>query len=232
MQGAPAGAAAGALLAAACLALAACGLGVVGLSSAADGGPGGLADATTDVGSPTGNDATSGDEPPGANDASVGTPDAVGGGDGAVDASGAGDVEAAEDTSVVDAASEGAADVATEAPPPQCPPCGLGTCCSGAICVTIGATACGDPGQKCVDCTGAAAGNQCILLNLHEVCGCAGPANEDQCPTGDACHNQQCGTSCDGQHPCNGGCCSGNLATSTCVVACPANAQCTGNYCQ
>ncbi|HEY6458811.1 MAG TPA: hypothetical protein VIY73_01635, partial [Polyangiaceae bacterium] len=167
------------------------------------------------------------DEAQGANDASVGAD-----GQGGADASGAGDVQAAQDTSAVDAASEGAADVAAEAPPPKCPPCVIGQCCSGGSCVAVGPTACGDPNQACVDCTGAATGNQCVFLNLHDVCGCDGPGSEDQCPTGNACHTQQCGAACDVQHPCSGGCCSGNDPGSTCVATCPGEQQCTGNYCQ
>jgi hypothetical protein len=99
------------------------------------------------------------------------------------------------------------------------------------MCAGIGDGTCGDPGQTCTSCATAPTGTKCILLGGHETCGCAGPANPDQCPMGMACHNQQCSTACDGQHPCNGGCCSGNdLATSTCIPVC-LSGMCTGNYC-
>jgi hypothetical protein len=107
------------------------------------------------------------------------------------------------------------------------------SCCSAGQCAAVGDQTCGDWGASCVACSAASSGTHCELLNTNYVCGCDGPGSQSQCPTGNACHNQQCGTACDGQHPCNGGCCSGNdLATSTCVAACSSGMACMGNYCQ
>jgi hypothetical protein len=107
------------------------------------------------------------------------------------------------------------------------------SCCSAGQCAAVGNQSCGDWGAACVACSAATGGPHCELINASYVCGCDGPANQSQCPTGNACHNLQCGTACDGQHPCNGGCCSGNdLATSTCVASCGVGRACQGNYCQ
>jgi hypothetical protein len=146
------------------------------------------------------------------------------------------DGASAEDQSSVDAAMDtgtAANDSAADTAAPTCAACAVNTCCNSGKCSPIGDHACADPGQDCVDCASAATGNKCIALAGHQVCGCAGPANKEQCPANMACHNQQCGVACDGQHPCNGGCCSGNdLATSVCVVACASGTACMGNYCQ
>jgi hypothetical protein len=108
------------------------------------------------------------------------------------------------------------------------------SCCNAGTCVTSGAKNCGDPGTSCVDCTGSDAGSSCELINGHSVCGCDGPGSAGQCPPGNACHDQQCGSGCDGMHPCNTGCCSGNqtVAMSTCVEACEGGLTCMAGYCQ
>jgi hypothetical protein len=107
------------------------------------------------------------------------------------------------------------------------------SCCSAGQCAAVGNQTCGDWGASCVDCASTNAGTNCELINANYVCGCDGPANQSQCPTGYACVNKQCSTICDGQHPCNGGCCSGNdQASSTCVAACDGGMTCQGNYCQ
>ncbi|MGO8995704.1 MAG: hypothetical protein ACLQVI_20525, partial [Polyangiaceae bacterium] len=106
------------------------------------------------------------------------------------------------------------------------------SCCNDGTCAAISGTTCGNFGAACVNCSGSDAGSSCELIGLNEVCGCDGPPSDSQCPPGNACYNEQCTTACDGQHPCNGGCCSGNnLASSTCVPSCEAG-TCTGNYCQ
>ena len=75
-------------------------------------------------------------------------------------------------------------------------------------------------------------GSNCEFIAPNSVCGCDGPPSSAQCPTGNACLNMKCTTACDGQHPCNGGCCSGNdNATSTCLAVCPSTLKCTNNYC-
>lgn len=107
------------------------------------------------------------------------------------------------------------------------------SCCSAGQCAAVGAQSCGDWGAACVACSAATGGTNCELINTHYVCGCDGPGNQSQCATGNACHNMLCGAACDGQHPCNGGCCSGtDLATSTCVAACGGGMMCQQNYCQ
>ena len=107
------------------------------------------------------------------------------------------------------------------------------SCCSAGQCATVGAQSCGNWGAACVACSVANGGPNCELVNANYFCGCDGPASQSQCAAGNACHNNLCGTSCDGQHPCNGGCCSGNtIATSTCVAACDGGMSCQGNYCQ
>jgi hypothetical protein len=180
------------------------------------------------------NDASSGSRP----DVTPTKDGRAGGGDatesGPQDDAAAGDV-LAPDASADGQEEEDAPSLTDVAPdtPPTCTGCGPNQCCDDGACTQIGNTACGDPGQACVDCTTSPLGNQCIMLNAHQTCGCAGPGNQNQCPTGNACYNKQCGTSCDGQHPCNGGCCSGNdVASSTCVAACGAGMMCQGNYCQ
>jgi hypothetical protein len=98
----------------------------------------------------------------------------------------------------------------------------------------VGNQSCGDFGATCVNCSGMASGSNCELIAFNYVCGCDGPGSSSQCPPGDACNNQQCATACDGQHPCNGGCCSGNdIGSSTCVPSCDGGAACpAGNFCQ
>jgi hypothetical protein len=152
------------------------------------------------------------------------------------------DVASGPESGVLDAAFDvGAPDTSFDAGPtdapvdtgPTCTACGPNMCCNAGSCTNSGDRACGDPGQACVDCASAMAGTKCITLNGHQVCGCAGPGNSDQCSPNMACHNNQCGAACDGQHPCNGGCCSGNdLANSVCIAACAQGAKCQGNYCQ
>jgi hypothetical protein len=160
--------------------------------------------------------------------------DAGGGSDapGATDTPTLPDVQQGDDGPSEDAPS--LVDVASEAPPPPtCTACGNMECCNNATCAGIGNTTCGDPGQACVDCTNSPLGNQCMKLMGHQMCGCGGPPNSNQCPMNNACYNNKCGTTCDGQHPCNGGCCSGNdLATSTCVTSCGGGLMCQMNYCQ
>jgi hypothetical protein len=107
------------------------------------------------------------------------------------------------------------------------------SCCSNGTCAAIGDQTCGDWGSTCVACSAATGGAHCKLIGVDYQCGCDGPGSPDQCPVGDACHNMLCSSSCDGQHPCNGGCCSGNvIATSTCVAGCDGGLNCTGSYCQ
>jgi len=137
-----------------------------------------------------------------------------------------GDDGPSEDSpSLVDVSSDG---------PPTCTGCAANQCCNDkGMCTNAGNKTCGSLGETCVDCTNSPLGNQCVVIGGVQTCGCAGPGNQNQCPMNDACHNNQCGTSCDGQHPCNGGCCSGNdLATSTCVTACTSGMMCMMNYCQ
>jgi len=211
-------AAAGLIAMGACVAVASCGLDTSGLGAGAS-------------------DASSGPRPD-----VTSRKDAHGGGGDATESEqqddvGAGDVITSPDTSSdvqeeADAPSLG--DVASEGPPPPtCTGCNPNECCDNGTCTKIGNTACGDPGQTCVDCTASPLGNQCIMLNMHQTCGCAGPGNQNQCPMNNACHNMQCGTSCDGMHPCNGGCCSGNnIASDTCLAACTQGMMCMGGYCQ
>ena len=108
------------------------------------------------------------------------------------------------------------------------------SCCNAGTCATVGDHTCGDWGQACADCMGAAAGSSCEPVSAGTyACGCDGPGNGNQCPMNTACYNLRCTTSCDGQHPCNGGCCSGNkIASSTCVASCDAGTGCMGNMCQ
>lgn len=219
-----------------CVALAACGLATSGLEEAArdDASSGARPDAERGKDGRSGSGSGSGGGDDGAGDGMTSEPPHD---------SGTSDVFA---TDAVSSDGEGQADapfpddVAAEAPPPPptCTGCAANQCCSNGACVKVSNAACGNGDQACVDCTtppGSLAGNQCIVPQGQalNVCGCAGPGNENQCPTGNACHNQQCGTSCDGQHPCNGGCCSGNdLASSTCLAVCANGMSCQGNYCQ
>jgi hypothetical protein len=174
---------------------ASCGLATSGLEETArEGGASSKGDASAAKDGGTKRDAVLGDDAladSGKGDGRVG-PDVAQGGD-----------SPSEDGQpAVDAPPEG---------PPTCTGCTATQCCKDGVCTDVGNTSCADPGQACVDCTTSPRGNQCLMLNAHQTCGCSGPNSPDQCPMNNACHNQQCGTSCDGQHPCNGGCCSGNL---------------------
>jgi hypothetical protein len=91
------------------------------------------------------------------------------------------------------------------------------------------AASCGATGA-CVSCATSLLGQTCLLLNGAETCGCGGPALPTDCPVGMACRTMQCETACDGQHPCNGGCCSA-VTNGTCVASCPNNATCVLNAC-
>jgi hypothetical protein len=196
--------------------LVACGLDNRGLGDVVDGGgPGSGLDGTTEGAqvvpdASTGDeDASTGDEPPDSDGASGGDDGGDGGEDGAP------------------------ADAVTEPPPATCTGCNATSCCNAGKCANVGDKTCGDPGQPCSDCSTSPNGSKCIALGGHQVCGCGGPGNPNDCPNGMACHNQQCVTACDGQHPCHGGCCSGNdLATSTCMPTCGPGTTCQGNYCQ
>jgi hypothetical protein len=108
-----------------------------------------------------------------------------------------------------------------------------GSCCNAGTCALVGDNSCGDYGQSCTDCASGDAGTKCMLIGGNSVCGCQGPLNQDQCPTGMACYMNHCGQACDGQHPCNGGCCSGNdIHMDTCQPQCRNGQQCIGGFCQ
>lgn len=109
--------------------------------------------------------------------------------------------------------------------------CGGNSCCNAGTCAPIGDRSCGPPGQACVNCAGSAQGHKCELVNAVPTCGCGGPASASDCPVGMACRTNQCATSCDSQHPCNGGCCSGNT-NGSCVAACMGGETCQTNVCQ
>jgi hypothetical protein len=149
------------------------------------------------------------------NDAPI-TPDVQPGGDGP-----------SEDApSLVDVTSDG---------PPTCTGCMANQCCNDkGMCANAGGgKSCGSLGEPCVDCTNSPLGSQCEVVGGVQQCGCDGPGNQNQCPMNNACYNNRCGTSCDGQHPCNGGCCSGNdIGTDTCLTACTGGMMCMMNYCQ
>jgi hypothetical protein len=195
----------------------------------------GLAEASHDGSTTPASDAPISNDGPGGGSDAPGSEGQVEGSAGDVstgDAPNASDVQPGQDGPSEDAPS--LPDVTSEGPPPPtCTGCAPNQCCNDkGMCAGIGNKTCGDPGLACSDCTNSPLGNQCIMLGGHQTCGCGGPANSNQCPMNNACHNMQCGTSCDGQHPCNGGCCSGNdVATSTCVAMC-VGMTCMGNYCQ
>ena len=90
-------------------------------------------------------------------------------------------------------------------------------------------TSCGAPGA-CVDCATSSLGHVCVVIDGAQTCGCGGPANPQDCPAQTACRDMLCATACDGQHPCNGGCCS-TETNGTCVAACGPGAVCVVNVC-
>jgi hypothetical protein len=90
-------------------------------------------------------------------------------------------------------------------------------------------TSCGAPGA-CVDCATSSQGHACVVINGAQTCGCGGPANPQDCPAQLACRDMQCATACDGQHPCNGGCCSA-ATNGACVAVCGPGAACIVNVC-
>ncbi|HTQ43160.1 MAG TPA: hypothetical protein VMI75_10425 [Polyangiaceae bacterium] len=206
-----------------CVAAASCGLDTSGLGEAAhDGSTKPKVDAPASKDGP----GPKGDAPGG--EAQGDAPDDVSANDAPITP----DVQPGDDGPSEDAPS--LEDVTDDAPPPPtCTGCMANQCCNDkGMCANAGNKSCGGGGATCVDCTNSPLGNQCVLITGVETCGCAGPGNQNQCPMNNACHNNQCGTSCDGQHPCNGGCCSGNdLATSTCVTACTGGMMCTMNFC-
>jgi hypothetical protein len=207
----------------ACVAVASCGIDTSGLAAASDGG--GDRKHVTDATAAVDGGGSRGGE--GAADA-LWSDVSDAGADAPV-----GDVQQQQDgPTLVDVVSE-------PPPPPTCQGCGATQCCGGnGTCTDIGNASCADPGQPCVDCTmppGNNTGDQCIMIQgeTHYVCGCLGPGSSNQCPLGYSCHSQQCTTSCDFQHPCNGGCCSGHdFATSTCVAGCDGGTMCFMGYCQ
>jgi hypothetical protein len=118
----------------------------------------------------------------------------------------------------------------------DCGDAGNGTCqnscCGSGTCAAITPQTCGNPGSTCVDCTSSPAGNQCEMFGGLNFCGCDGPGNQTQCPPNNACYMLQCGVACDGQHPCNGGCCSGGNMPAACLDNCPSGESCKMNFCQ
>ena len=108
------------------------------------------------------------------------------------------------------------------------------SCCNAGTCAIVGNASCGDYGMACVNCSTSSMGSVCEITVNGGGCGCDGPGSSNQCPPGMSCYNKQCSTTCDGQHPCSTGCCSGNMiGTSMCVPNCgDAGMTCNMNYCQ
>ncbi len=77
-------------------------------------------------------------------------------------------------------------------------------------------TSCGS-GGSCMDCTLNPMGGQACIGGV--MCGCM---TEQDCPAGYSCQNQGCKTTCDGTHPCNGGCCDLSMGGGQCA---PGNAD-------
>jgi hypothetical protein len=222
MRGASAFAAVALLAPTVCVAAASCGLDTSGQEEAShDGSTKPASDA------PVSKDGRGGSDAPGSDGQVDSTGDVS-----TNDAPPASDVQTGDDGPSEDAPS--LVDVTSEGPPPTCTGCAANQCCNDkGMCTGVGNKTCGSMGETCVDCTNSPLGNQCVVVAGVQACGCAGPGNQNQCPMNNACHNNQCGTSCDGQHPCNGGCCSGdNLLSSTCVMACPGGMMCMMNFCQ
>jgi hypothetical protein len=79
--------------------------------------------------------------------------------------------------------------------------------------------ACGAAEQWCTDCAAHPLGHKCLG---GTTCGCNAAAD---CDPGKACFiaGHQCGTGCDANDPCNGGCCAGYFcATGTSQIQCGA----------
>ncbi len=101
--------------------------------------------------------------------------------------------------------------------------CGNGFCCGSMnTCVAVDDHDCGLAGAACVDCGKDPAGPVCN--KMAGVCGCG---SSKDCPLGEACLAGVCGTKCDANDPCNGGCCE----NGTCVPGTQANACGFGGTC-
>ena len=76
---------------------------------------------------------------------------------------------------------------------------------------------------SCADCSASALGHACVG---GTGCGCNTSAD---CPVGQACNQstKSCGTACNFNRPCNGGCCSGGMCNAgTSNTACGTFAVC------
>ena len=149
-----------------------------------------------------------------------GTPSACGGGGGACVACGGGTPTCASGacTSTCSVGAPGAPGV-----------CGQGFCCNAQNqCAAVGNASCGAVGATCLDCTPGVAGAVCLGNGL---CGCKSGAD---CATNQACKNGLCSSACDGNSPCNSGCCANGtcapgVTQTACALGMATCGSCAGN---
>ncbi|MSP58781.1 MAG: hypothetical protein EXR72_00285 [Myxococcales bacterium] len=108
-------------------------------------------------------------------------------------------------------------------------PCNSGCCSNGQCEAGNVAAACAVGGALCVSCAGNVKGAGCVIVNNLTVCGCASQAD---CPANLACDPaaKSCGTKCDLNNPCKGGCCqAGQCVKGNVQGACGENGGTCGN---